>query len=231
MTGWWVDSAERDGRLLGEAARAGRDAVVRSCPDWTGADLLAHAAGFARYVDRLLGGAAGPTDPLVPVAPDEALRTWDDDLARLVDRLRSTPPDAPVPNWSVLPDEAAFWARRAAHELAVHRWDAGTTSAGKTGAATPDPLPAPLARDGIAEYFEAFAATAFAAGAPGRAATIVLEPVDGGEPLQFGLPDPGPVTLLRGTASDLLLALWWRRDPLDHLVSGDRALLAEWPRI
>ena len=226
MTGWWVDSAERDGRHLGEAARAGRDAVVRSCPDWTGADLLAHVSGFARYVDRLFAGAAGPTDPLVAAAPDEALRTWDDDLARLLARLRSTPADAPVPNWSVLPDTAAFWARRVAHELAVHRWDAGTTAA-----AVPAPLPAALARDGMEEYFEAFAATAFAAGAPGRAATLVLEPVDGGEPLEFGLPDPGPVTLLRGTASDLLLALWWRRDPLDHLVSGDRDLLAQWPRL
>lgn len=106
----------------------------------------------------------------------DAARTWDADLAELVDLLRTTPADAAVGNWSIAPPTATFWLRRAAHELAAHRWDAGTAL---------DPSPAPiavgLACDGIAEFFEVFVATGLAAGMVAPAAvTLVLEPTDGG---------------------------------------------------
>lgn len=128
-------------------------------------------------------------------------------------------------NWSIAPDTAAFWRRRAAHELAVHRWDAET-------AHTPSPIATDLARDGIAEYFEVFVATGLAAGfVPPAAATVVLEPTDRDERIERHLPHAGPETVLRGTTSDLLLALWHRRDPLALHVSGDRALLERWPHI
>ncbi len=222
-----LDSVEADGHALAVAARAGRDATVRSCPDWTGADLLAHTTGFARYVPGLFDGSIPLTVPVPPVAPDEADRTWDADLAALLSLLHDTPADTPVPNWSVLPDTAAFWVRRAAQEFTVHRWDAQTTGTGN-----PDPVPAQIARDGIAEYFEAFTATAFAAGrAPRSRATLVLELTDTGERTEHHLPDPGPETVLRGTASDLLLALWHRRDLMTHHVDGDRAVLERWPRV
>ncbi|WP_300009068.1 maleylpyruvate isomerase family mycothiol-dependent enzyme [Pseudonocardia sp.] len=220
-------SIEADGHALGAAARSGRDATVRTCPDWTGADLLAHVSGFARYLAGLFAGRIPLAGPVPVVAAREAEQAWDADLAALVTLLRDTPADAPVPNWSVLPDTASFWTRRTAQELAVHRWDARTT-----GEDEPDPVPADIARDGIAEYFEAFAATAIAAGmAPRARATVALELTDTGDRLEHHLPDPGPATVLRGSASDLLLALWHRRDLLAHHVEGDRLVLERWPRI
>nr|WP_308259051.1 hypothetical protein [Pseudonocardia sp. H11422] len=39
------------------------------------------------------------------------------------------------------------------------------------------------------------------------------------------------MTTMRGTASDLLLALWRRRDPLAHHAGGDRRVLEAWPKI
>jgi hypothetical protein len=132
-----------------------------------------------------------------------------------------------VPNWSVLPDEAVYWVRRAAHEFAVHRWDAATTRD-----AEPDPIPVDLARDGIAEFFEAFVATAFAAGfAPPTEATLMLQLTDTGETVRQDLPDPGPETVVRGTTSELALALWHRRHPVAFHVSGDRTPLETWPHI
>jgi len=106
----------------------------------------------------------------------DAARTWDADLAELVDLLRTTPADAAVGNWSIAPPPASLGRRGAPHELAAHRWDAGTAL---------DPSPAPiavgLACDGIAEFFEVFVATGLAAGMVAPAAvTLVLEPTDGG---------------------------------------------------
>ena len=51
-------------------------------------------------------------------------------------------------------------------------------------------------------------------------ATLVLEITDTGTGREEHLPDPGPATTLRGTASDLMLALWRRRDPLAFHVDG-----------
>jgi MDMPI C-terminal domain len=75
-----------------------------------------------------------------------------------------------------------------------------------------------------------FVATGLAAGVvPHAAATLVLEPTDLDERIEQHLPDPGPETVLRGTTSDLLLALWHRRDPVSLYVGGDEALLERWP--
>jgi uncharacterized protein (TIGR03083 family) len=180
-----------------------------------------------RLVTALCEGRAdGDTEfPRVPV--DEAARTYEIDLGRLVTSLRALSPDAPVPNWAAAPKTAAFWQRRAVHELAVHRWDAETISGGD-----PTPVEPAIADDGIAEFFDVFVTTGFAFGlVPAAQATLVVEAVDTGTRRVQHLPEPGPVTTVRGTASDLLLAVWRRRDPLAHHVDGPRAVLEQWPSI
>jgi hypothetical protein len=93
-------------------------------------------------------------------------------------------------------------------------------------------VPADTAADGIAEYFEEFVATGFAVGfAPPAERTIVLEVTDLDHRLRYDLPRPGPVTTIRGTASDLLLALWRRHDPMRFHVDGDPEMLINWPSI
>lgn len=216
-----------DGRLIAAAARAGLDARVESCPEWSGRDLLAHVDNFFRIVLALIAAGGAESGLPAPADPAEADRSYDADLARLVDTLRHTRPDAPVHNWSVTPHVAAFWTRRAVHELAVHRWDAETIGGG-----TPAPIPAGVAVDGIAEFFDVFVATGLAAGmVPPTATTLVLEITDTGDRIEHHLPDPGPVTTVRGTASDLLLGLWRRRDPLTLHAGGDPAILEAWPTI
>jgi uncharacterized protein (TIGR03083 family) len=221
-----LESVDADGHRIAAAVRARPDGRVVSCPDWSGADLLAHVTGFARYLTDLFAGRADRHTPFPVVPADEAARTYDADLARLVATLRATPPDAPVPNWAAVPEIAASWQRRAVHELAVHRWDAETIGG------DPAPVPPDVAEDGIAEFFEVFVATGIAAGlVPAAQVTLVLEATDTGTRRVQHLPDPGPVTTLRGTASDLLLALWRRRDPLALHVDGPRTPLERWPSI
>jgi uncharacterized protein (TIGR03083 family) len=222
-----LQSIDDDGHRIAAAVRADPGGRVTSCPEWSGADLLAHVSGFARLLTDLCEGRAdGDTEfPRVPV--DEAMRTYDADLGRLVAALRTLTPDAPVPNWAAASQTAAFWQRRAVHELAVHRWDADTTGGGDPAPVEPD-----IAEDGIAEFFDVFVATGFAFGlVPPAQATLVLESTDTGARRVRPLPDPRPVTTVRGTPSDLLLAVWRRRDPLAHHVGGPRGVLESWPSI
>ena len=222
-----LQSIDDDGRRLAEAVRADPGGQVVSCPDWTGGDLLAHVCGFARWVTALVEGRTRGDTDLPAALPEEAERTYDADLDRLLATLRATPPDAPVPHWAAVPQVAASWQRRAVHELAIHRFDAGTVGGG-----TPAPIAPDVADDGIAEFFEVFVKTGIERGfVPPARATLVLETTDTGMRREEHLPEPGPVTTLRGTASDLVLALWRRRDPLAHHVDGPRAVLEHWPSI
>src|SRR5581483_7741703 len=122
-------SVERDVARIGDALRAGPlDVVVPSCPDWTLRALTEHV-------------------PALP-ADDDDVAAWFDGCARgLVDELHATTPDTNV--WTWVPDQqhAAFVARRAAHELAVHRYDA------QLARNTNEPIEADVAADGIEEIF------------------------------------------------------------------------------
>jgi uncharacterized protein (TIGR03083 family) len=222
-----LESIADDARRIAEAVRAHPEGRVATCPDWSGTDLLAHLCGVARQVVGLCTGRAERGTPALTVPPDEADRAYDADLAHLIATLRDTPPEAAAPNWSVAAQTASFWQRRMVHEFAVHRWDADTLRAQE-----PDPVPVDVADDGISEFFDVVVATAFARGlAPPAHATLVLEATDTGVRREQHLPGPGPVTTLRGTTSDLLLALWRRRDPLAHHVDGPRGPLEQWPSI
>ena len=221
-----MESIDHDARRIADAVRRNPTGRVTSCPDWSGADLLAHVSGFARYLTDLLAGRADNDTEFPKVPVDEAAQTYDADLARLVRALRDTPPDAPVSHWAAVQQVAASWQRRAVHELAVHRWDAETLGG------DPAPMDQDVALDGIAEFFEVFVATGISAGmVPPAEATLLLEITDTGTRREEHLPDPGPVTTLRGTASDLMLALWRRRDPLAFHVGGPREMLENWPSI
>lgn len=133
MTAWLLPHVEREGRLLADATAAAPGSPVPICPGWLGRDLAAHVAGYSRWLRALFAGAVAVADPVPDVDPDEALHELDVDLDALVALLRDTPADAPVPNWSVRPSVAGFWLHTA----------------------TPDPVSADLARDGIAEYVSA----------------------------------------------------------------------------
>ncbi|MBB5935387.1 maleylpyruvate isomerase family mycothiol-dependent enzyme [Streptomyces zagrosensis] len=118
----------RDGELLADAAeRAELDARVASCPEWTVRDLVAHtgrihrwATGFVAH--QLTEPRRPPQDPELQGA--ELLAWFREGHGALVSALRSAPDDLEC--WTFLPSPTprAFWARRQAHETAIHRVDA-----------------------------------------------------------------------------------------------------------
>src|SRR5690606_32042979 len=95
---------------------------------WTLVDLDQHVGSVHRWMVAQIDTTdpAGlqpppPVDP--PTDPDELVDWLLDGAEALADRLVAVGADHASSSWCG-PRPAAFWARRAAHETAVHRWDA-----------------------------------------------------------------------------------------------------------
>jgi uncharacterized protein (TIGR03083 family) len=129
----YIGALRSEGELLVAAAeRAGMAAVVPSCPGWAVRDLLKHtgyvhrwATGFAaRGLARPEGGES-EAEILSQGPGDAGLPGWfREGHAALVRALGDAP--AGLDCWAFLsaPSPLAFWARRQAHETAIHRADA-----------------------------------------------------------------------------------------------------------
>ncbi|MFI2435454.1 maleylpyruvate isomerase family mycothiol-dependent enzyme [Streptomyces sp. NPDC018693] len=119
---------DREGRLLADAAeRAGVDAKVPTCPDWQVRDLLRHTGLVHRWATSFVAErrtAYRPAGALPDLDGDPLLDWFREGHRALVDTLRAAPPDIECFSFLPAPAPLAFWARRQAHETAVHRVDA-----------------------------------------------------------------------------------------------------------
>ena len=232
-----IAALEREGELLARAvSRASPDAAIPTCPDWQMRDLVHHTGMVHRWAtSHVTQPRARDFDAEEVVGaspPDESLLSWfGEGHARLVAALREAPAD--VACWTFLPAPSglAFWARRQAHETAIHRADAE----GATGSITafdPD-----LAADGIDELLFGFVPRPRSRPRPERSCSLHLHATDiEGEWLARMGPDDFTATrghakadcAVRGTASDLHLLLWNRRGTDGLEVLGDRGILDIW---
>ncbi|ANZ42802.1 hypothetical protein BBK82_16655 [Lentzea guizhouensis] len=166
-----------------------------------------------------------------PAKWDELLGWWDEKLALLLDRLRTTDPDTPV--WTFNDDKvASFWARRQAHETSIHHLDALHARGD-----VPSLLWSPeFAADGVDEYFASCMPRAVRRAAVDVEGTILFHAADAGrtwevrltpgEPVVVGPPQDAAIdedATVAGTADAIYRAVWGR--PSHAIVSGDRALL------
>src|SRR5947209_8268304 len=126
-----VQALDDEGALLLEAAaKAGLDAAVPSCPDWQVRDLLQHIGQVHRWALSYVstGRTTPPNEhdrPATPPSDDDDVLGWvHDGHAALVAALRSSNDDLACCAFLPAPSPLAFWARRQAHETAVHRADA-----------------------------------------------------------------------------------------------------------
>jgi uncharacterized protein (TIGR03083 family) len=154
-----------EGKLLAEAAeRSSLGAPVPACPGWRVRDLLAHLGFVHRWATGYVAEERTEMTPepgeeeIIRLAPaDESLLGWfRDGHARLVSVLAAA--DPAVRCWTFLPAPSplAFWARRQAHETAIHRADAQLAAAAAGSGADLDPFPAGLAADGVDELLMGF---------------------------------------------------------------------------
>jgi uncharacterized protein (TIGR03083 family) len=239
-------SLEADGDLLASAAeQAGLTTNVPSCPAWQVRDLLRHQGYVHRWATAYVSvpiQAEAPelteAEQLAGGPPDERLLAWFREGHRaLVRALRTAEPD--VVSWTFMPAASplGFWARRQAHETAIHRADA-QLAAGQAPSHEPD-----LAADGVDELIMSFFARRadpdreqapertllIRATDAGRQWRAELSP-DGQQVAQVSRGDGPAAATLDGPAAGLYLLLWNRcdADAAGISVTGDAGLAAAW---
>jgi len=224
------------------------DVEVPSCPGWSLGDLAAHAGDFAAFYSNTVSDSTGKARPPWPntwrassASPLNGATpaTYFGERARyLVSLLRSTAADAHVRTWAKDDQTAHFVARRAAHELAMHRVDA------QLAGGDPQPIDAQLAADGIEEIFIVLRARSQQVGSVGHDAagtgkTIHLRPTD--QPTSWTISlHPTTVAVRRqaaaadltvtATTSDLELVLYARPPVGTVNYLGDPIVLDTWYR-
>jgi uncharacterized protein (TIGR03083 family) len=117
---------EQADALRAAAVAAGPDAKVPTCPKWTVRDLVSHIGGVHSWVRAALRVPAGDEGPAFPQPPEDwpaLLDWWDENRAALLVALDDDPERQA---WAFVPGlgSVGWWARRQAHETAIHRLDA-----------------------------------------------------------------------------------------------------------
>ncbi len=141
---------EGEGELLAVAAeRSAPDTPIPTCPDWRMRDLVHHIGMVHRWATTHVAERRTEdfdADEVVGPYPDDAhLVSWfREGHQRLLRALRSAPDDLACWTFLPAPSPRAFWARRQAHETAIHRVDA--ESPGGTITAFPPSSPRTASR-------------------------------------------------------------------------------------
>ena len=230
----FVTAIRSEGQALLAAAGQGGDDRVPTCDDWTVDDLLRHIGRIWGYVATIVGErlTAAPDKPEIPAdrTPHEFAT---EELDELVDALMSCDQDTPMWNWAEQPQTATFWARRMAHEAAVHRYDA------QTAHDVAQPIEAALAHDGLDELVDVILPRIVSRDAPALPDAVYAFVVSDEEAwcVQLGREgvtraDAGatPDVTVRGTPSELLLAALNRVEWSTLDVEGDAPLLDAWAK-
>jgi len=228
-------------RMVAAVARVDPDDAVPTCPEWTARDLVRHTGGVHRWATGYVEGRTEQVD----AGLDEVVGTWPADAelagwlaqgcADLVGALVAAPDDLQCWTFLPAPSPRAMWARRQAHETAIHRIDAQLTA----GIAPSQSTPA-FAADGIDELLTLFVprrSTKLRADPPTTLAVrctdidaswllrltaqgVATTPASGDDQTRAGC-------TVTGKAGDLYLALWNRAGADDLAVAGDRAALGQ----
>jgi uncharacterized protein (TIGR03083 family) len=236
----YVTQLDGDGKALAAAVeRVGLDAVVPTCPDWRVRDLVAHVGRTHRWAESFVANAR--TDPpqgdgelADPPAHDAELLPWfTDGHAALVRALRKASPVMECWTFLPAPSPLTFWARRQAHETAIHRVDVESTD-GRTCT-----FGSRFAVDGIDELMLGFFARSRSRliSDPPKVLGVRAEDGEVGDAWTMSIgPTACEVTrgkahgdcIVSGPASDLYQFLWNRRDADGLDVSGDPKVLDLW---
>jgi uncharacterized protein (TIGR03083 family) len=230
----YLASIEADGNaLIAMVAEHDLDLPVPTCPGWTIRDLLDHVSGANRWVSACVSAGLTSQDRVLPPGPAdrEGLLRWSkESLDELLAVLSAKPADEPV--WTPIRGAlgSAWWRRKAALEVAVHRKDAEIALS-----LPPAPIDPRLALEGVDEYADEFLPLMLHTVDQPPVTAIRLSPNDIDDFRVLSLMpagderDPGPATVaLTAAASELLLWMWNRVPDGTLVVSGDDAVVGWW---
>ncbi|MCW2541684.1 MAG: hypothetical protein JWN95_3409 [Frankiales bacterium] len=226
-------------RALADAAEANLDADVEHCPGWTVRDLLEHLREvqwfWALIVERRLQDAPSGQGEFAEVHPsrlpdDGLISAFRAGARHLVEVLADADPAQSVWTWAPARQDIGFILRHQVQEAAVHRWDAEHAASREVS------LDARMSVDAIEEFLTYSVANsvetpdqprpalggAFVLRASDLPACWVVE--DGSKPGTVAFRrdgDPSDLPVISGTASDLLLWLYGRRELYVEAAAAD----------
>ena len=224
--------ASEAARMAALAEEAGLDAKTPTCPRWNIRKLIHHTGEVHRWATAVVAGqytnlAKVPNDTRGPLPTDAKTVGWFcDGAAKLVDTLATA--DASVEYDMFLRDPGMprllIWARRQAMELCIHRVDA-ESALGRCTAFPPN-----IAAEGIDEYLTGFITRGKGAVHRDTPQTIGIAPADVEQRWTVTISD-GPIVterkarrtacIVKGTASNVFMALWNRPGLDDSAIKGD----------
>jgi uncharacterized protein (TIGR03083 family) len=225
-------------RFYAAADGADPGRAVPGCPGWTIGDLVWHLGDCHWFwATDIETRASGPDEieqarPARPAGYGDVVAWGRSQADRLIHLLETTPDDVAVWTWALDESEhdVGFIRRHQVQEAAVHRWDIEMAATGR-----PRPIEPDVASDAIDEILAITLPWGVRPDMP-LPGTVHIHCTDT-EGEWFVHPDgrvepihaKGDVAL-RGTASDLVLALYTRVpiDAADHIdVIGDAAVAHE----
>jgi uncharacterized protein (TIGR03083 family) len=230
----FISVLAREGKLLAEiSADVGLTSPVPCCPGWSVKDLVVHLGGAYLSVLELLRGGAWRTSDhhRVHGHPIDWLLAG---LTELCATLEQLPVDTPVPTfWPEIRGPKIYWARRQAHETAVHRVDVELVRGQWSGFAVE------FARDGIDELLTGMLTLSGWTDSVRSDFSLGLLSTDGDDwlvHLRGGRLHARKCTgridadaIVRGTASEIYRWLWNRGDQV--AIEGDRAAALAWREV
>ena len=232
-------------KAFGDVIHAADPATpVPTCPGWTLTQLFRHVGRGHRWSAQIVAERrAQPLDPREvhggkpPEDADGALAWLNDNAQAVIDAVDHVGSDARV--WTFLgPRPAGWWIRRRLHEATVHRADAVLALGGDFQ------LAPELSADGISEWIELATVGADRHSPPlRRGLTLHLHATDDGlgptgewtvthdeDGVNWSHDHAKGDAAVRGSATDLLLALTRRRPTADTglEIFGDATIWDAW---
>jgi uncharacterized protein (TIGR03083 family) len=238
-----LDSAMADARRLLAAASTRWDAAVSHCPGWDTAELVRHQGGIFNWMATIVTGRERVNRRELDPPPEGSaeLPGWYlANLDRAVKVLGSADPESATWTFSSIGDQrVAWWDRRLAVEVAIHRFDAEHAVAADADSPAA-PLDGDVAAAGIEEFIMEFL--------PGLLAKTVDEDLKGtlhlhatDRPVEWwidldasgaAMPEHAKAdTAIRGTRSDLLLWLTNRSASGSLQILGQQEIADRWQQL
>jgi uncharacterized protein (TIGR03083 family) len=218
----YLDVLRREGDGFADSVATAIGKPVASCEPWVGIDLLWHVTEvhyFWKFIVETHAMNPGGYVPRSKPAENDLLTEYRTGLNELINALSSIDPARSCWTWAGIHD-VAWVTRRMAHETAVHAWDAHCAG-GNTAE-----IDAALASDGIDEFVHVMLMNDGREGEGTLSGSVHIHCTDvSGEWLIIPTKSSEVIVTrehargdcaLRGSAQDLLLALW-RRIPMSSI--------------
>jgi uncharacterized protein (TIGR03083 family) len=226
-----------DATALLAAAESDWNRPVPHCPAWDQAQLVRHTGGIFAWMAAVVTSTQQVSRRNLEPAPTATadLPDWYcRNLEQVLHVLSITDPETATWTFSSRGDlRVAWWVRRLAVEVAIHRWDAQHAAYPST---SPPPIDTDISVAGVEEFLIEFLPGLLTrSDTVGLIGTLHLHAIDSPLEWSIDLENSGSAipehrksdTAIRGTRSDLLLWLT-NRHPANLDVIGSPDFLTRW---